>query len=186
MLPFLAIGAGLTVLAWLSSSEHNARKNYEISYQNLQSETKERTKTLKKINKELNKDKIYREHLVLHRASVIASKKAYKVYDEQKSLIALINKKIERFKMQIDTLKALRQNSTGKQKQAYYDDLQLVYTYLNQAKAELSRLHEQKKQMLDDLRTINAQTRDIKLYIANKCGKKGQAWIKSQQKHRFA
>lgn len=186
MLPWLAVGVGVVALAWLSSSENNARKNYETSYQNLQSEAKERTKKLKKINKELNKNKKYHEHLVLHRASVIASKKAYKVYDEQKSLIALINQKIDGFKVQIGKLKTLRQNSTGKQKQVYANELQIVYDYLNQAKAELSRLHEQKKQMLDDLRTINAQAHDIKMYIGTKCGKQGRAWLESRQQYRMA
>lgn len=180
MLPYLAIGAGIALFAWLSSSENDARQDYEQKCQNLKSEKKSRDQQLKNLKKELKLSKRYQEYLALHHASVIASKQAYILYDKQKSLIALIDKKIGEFIIRINELKQLRKNSIGQQRQSYHDELQIVHQHLSQAIEEIKRLRAQKSKMLEDVRAINAQTHEIKMYIGQHCGEKGRLWLKNK------
>lgn len=184
MLPYLAIGAGIALFAWLSSSENDARQEYEQKRQSLQSEKEAREKQLKNLNKELKLDQRYYEYVALHHASVHASEQAYALYDKQKSLIALMNTKIHEFVSRIDMLKKLRKENMGQQKQYYHDEMQVIYKYLSEAKVEKQKLYEQKSQMLENVRAINAQTHQLKLYIGKHCGEKGKKWLEQREIHR--
>lgn len=175
---FIGIGlvVGLGALAWLSSEENEARSDYEHGCRQLEKETKQRANNIQKLQRENKQAEVFYRHLALYRASVQSSSTAFSLYDKHKRLMNTIYHKIKYFGQRIGELKTLRDNSYGKQRQQYRQELALMHLYLSEAKNELMLLKSKKEVLLSNLQEINHQTHTLKVYIAENCGEQGRKW----------
>lgn len=172
----LGVAAVGGVLAWLSSEENNARNDYYAKSDRLAKETQSRQQQLKTLraNRALAKD--YYQHIELHHASVQTADACHKLYEDHKKLFKMIANREKLLGEQIGKLKQQRDLATGTEKQAIREQLTQTRDFLAQAKSQRQALFNEKSRLLEQLRTINQQTRDLKIYIGQHCGQKGRDW----------
>lgn len=166
------------IIAWLSGEENNAREEYYAKGEQLERETQERQQQLRNLRRDTTLAKDYYKNLKLHRASVATANACFAHYDEHKKLVKMMRQRAKMFYQQIVQLKKERDALPYHQQTAVRAKLKQMRAYLEEANAECMRLMEHKSVLLEQLRGINQQTREIKQYIAENCGSKGLAWAK--------
>lgn len=168
----VAVGA----LVWLSSEEDSARSDYQNAGRHLERETKKRRAELASIRKNRALAADFYRHNELYFASVQTANACYDLYDKQKKLVKMFAQKKAMFDQQITELKKQRDTATGQQKQAIREELTKTREYFAQAKEQLAVLAEEKERLLAEVRYLNQETRELKLYMRDNCGKKGRDW----------
>lgn len=168
--------AAVGVVAWLSSEENDARNEYYAKSERLEKETKARQRELKTLqaNKALARD--FYKHIELHHASVKTANACFELYDEHKRLVKLIGNRESLLREQIIALKKQRDSLPYHQQTHIREQLTATRHYLTEAKQQRLQLGQEKSQLLEKLRTINEQTRELKQYIGQHCGQKGRDW----------
>lgn len=175
---FWVVGAfiGVGVLAWLSYEEQMMCRHYNESVERFIHETKQRQQQTADILKKNALKKDYYSHLTLYRASVTASNKLYQIYDNHKQLVKIFTTHKNALWDKICLLKEKRNQSTGNIKKQIIAELQSIYEKLHQIKDELNLLYNEKSKLLSQIRMVNQETHQIKLYIRDNCGVKGYNW----------
>lgn len=175
---FWVVGAfiGVGVLAWLSYEEQMMCRHYNESVERFIHETKQRQQQTADILKKNALKKDYYSHLTLYRASVTASNKLYQIYDKHKQLVKIFTTHKNTLWDKICLLKEKRNQSTGNIKKQIIAELQSIYEKLHQIKDKLNLLHNEKSKLLSQIRMVNQETHQIKLYIRDNCGVEGYNW----------
>lgn len=177
MLPWIIGGAvALGVCAWLSLCENNARQELE--------NTQHRAKTrLNAMSREMSHARTmadgsvrFEKYIALYGASIELSKSQHQDYQLYKKLVKTVKAKRDDIGQKIGELKAQRDIAKGKARQAVRDELAKMYDWLDEIKAELTRLHDKKAELLEMVRQTNQNTHELKLAIRDKCGRGGRRW----------
>lgn len=178
MLPVVLIGGAvvLGVYAWLSASENKARQDFEDSQERFNTRLKEMQKETAYARQMADESVRFQKHIALYQASIGNSKSYYQDYDHYKKLVAIIKNKRNEIGNKIGQLKAMKLSAKGQQKQIIADELSKHYGWLDEIKAELTRLYDKKSELLATLRQINQTTHDLKMTIKNTCGRGGRMW----------
>lgn len=181
MVPVLVGGAiVIGVFAWLSAGENKARQEFEHSQERLKSQLKDMNRDLKRAKHYANESLRFEKHIALYYASIAQANSQYKDYEAQKHLVKLVKAKRVELGTKIGELKALKQTLKGKERQKVVAELNMCYEWLEQIKAEQSRLYDKKADLLEQLRQINHNTHEIKCYLRKNCGKGGRNWYKQK------
>lgn len=179
MVPVLVGGAiVIGVLAWLSVCENKARQEFEHSQERLKSQLKDMNRDLKRARRYANESLRFEKHIALYYASIAQANSQYKDYEAQKHLVNLVKAKRVELGIKIGELKALKQMLKGGERRKVVAELNMCYEWLEQIKAELSRLYDKKADLLEQLRQINRNTHEIKCYLRKNCGKSGKIWYR--------
>ena len=173
---------GVGVLAWLSYEEQKACCDYNESVERFNYETKQRQQQITDIYKKSALKKDYYGHLTLYRASITASNKLYQIYDKHKQLVKVFTTYRNTLWDKVCLLKEKRNQSTGSIKKQIIAELQGVYEKLYQVKDELNLLHNEKSKLLSQIRMVNQETHQIKVYIRDNFGVQGYNWYQRKAK----
>lgn len=177
MLQVLVGGAiVLGVFAWLSASENKARQEFEDSQFRLKTRLNEMQQQTTYARETADESLRFQTYIALYKKSVENSQSYYRDYDDHKMLVRTITNKRNEIGNKIGQLKAMKLSAKGQQKQIIADELSKHYGWLDEIKAELTRLYDKKSELLATLRQINQTTRDLKMTIKNTCGRGGRMW----------
>lgn len=177
MLPYVIGGAiALGVLAWLSSSENQARQEFEDSQARLKTRLYKTQQQITHARQMADENVRFQKYIALYQASVDMSKSYYQDYDNHKKLMATVKNKRNEIGNKIGQLKAMKLSVKGQQRQVIADELSKHYDWLNEIKAELNRLYDKKSELLQMVRQINQNTHNFKMTLKNSCGRGGRMW----------
>ena len=172
----LGAAAVIGVVSWLSSEEQSACAAYNASSRKLSDETAQRQQQIAERRANYEKNQDFYTHIELHHASHLTASALYKQYCDHKKLVAMFYDKKHQFGRHIASLKTQLHHAMDIQKEQIKVHLQQMREQFEQAKQQLTILHELKTELLYELRNLNAATREYKLYIRDHCGQKGRDW----------
>lgn len=168
---------GFIAYAWLSGEEQSAISSYHNSSRRLAREVNERQQQLDSYRKGNRAAQDFYQHIELHYNSVLTGNHCYSLYDEQKQILNMLNGRIDALVQQLDRLKKQRDCANSAEKPQIREQLNTVRSFLKEANIERTNIKQQKETLLFELRDINQKTHGLKLYIRDKCGKKGHDWF---------
>lgn len=174
------------VLAWLSSEESSARDSYYQSTQRLTLESKQRRLQIAHARQDYAQARDYHAQVALHFASLQTASACYDNYNHHKKMLDLFQQKREAFADRIITIKQLLPTTKGVAKKELLAELALLRQYHQEAKQAFTEVKELKMKFLDEVRLLNQQTHQLKCYIRDNCGVRGQDWYARSEQRRLA
>lgn len=172
----LGAAAIIGVVAWLNGEEQSACATYNAASHKLAKETAARQQQMAERRASYHKNQDFYEHINLHYASIQTASALYDQYNHHKNLVAMFYDKKQQFGRRIVVLKKQHDMAIGIQKEQVRAQLQQIQAYFEEAKQQLKILHELKTDLLYELRHMNNDTREYKIYIRDHCGQKGRDW----------
>lgn len=173
-----AVAAGAYV--WLSEKENESRQKFEKSSKRLKARVKEMDSEISDTKKSVSNEIYFEKYIKLYQASVQNSNAHFLNYKEYKKLVKICRTKRNEIGEQIAQLKEQRQNTSGQQRRQIIEQLNQLYTFIDEIKMELTRLHEKKKELYALLQQINNQTHELKMTIRSQCGYGGYVWYEKR------
>lgn len=167
------------VLAWLSSEESSARDSYYQSTQRLTLESKQRRLQISHARQDY-------AQVALHFASLQTASDCYDNYNHHKQMFDLFQQKCEAFAERIIAIKQLLPTTKSIAKKDLLAQLALLRQYNQEAKQAIAEVKALKIKFLDEVRLLNQQTHQLKYYIRDNCGVRGQHWYARSEQRRLA
>lgn len=162
----IAGGVVLLGLAWLPSKEADERQKLECSHQKLTEETKVLKAQMKRASCHAQIKVQLEAQKAIHAKSIELANAHYQDYERYKQMIASAKKHKQKFGKRIGELKQLRDDSVGKQKAQYRQQLEQMRMFHAQATDELARLYDRKAQLLAQVQQANQITHEAKTQVA--------------------
>lgn len=172
--------AGIVALS--SEEEKEARTNWSNKYEN----TKEEVERLRRdIERELESKKQLHDFYVLNElyySSFRFADSAYKLLSDSKTSLNSIKKMLNATNSKRYELKKELDGSLSRDvKKEKIGELRNLTEFRNGLEVDLNAVNFQKEELAKELKRLNGQTRDLKLAMASRCGKKGREWYENLQ-----
>lgn len=154
-----------------------ARVRWQNEHRNVKKTIKEHQRNIKQNIEKAQKS--YNFHLLtdLHFSSMKVANHAYSLLNDSKTTLDAMGKMLVDAKKKRNELYKEKKNTQDKnRKKDIQKEIQLINDLRSQIFPDKDNVKQQRKDMLEEVKKLNHQTRNLKLAIRDRCGSKGRDW----------
>ncbi len=181
----LVLLGGRIVLEAMEEEARDAQRRWRNNSERLQKDVERHNREVKR-HLTSNKQSLEFEQLrQLHYESHQKARAVYGILQDNRKVREELSRLLCQSAKQRDTLKQRITNLSGNQKFEAKKELGLLFAHRNQCFNALEKSKEEGEKLLESVRTMNAQTRHLKLQIRDNCGHGGALWYERLEARRL-
>lgn len=169
--------AGKLIYDYLSGEERDARDRWERKRVQVQRSVEEHRKQIEEHIAEAQQSYDFHFLTSMHHSSLIVADAAYKLLQDARTSLTAIGKLIVAAREKRDSLeKEVKGTRDRTKKLAFRDELKEVVELRRAFFNDKDKVKEQRDGLYSEVKRLNAQTAELKHFIRDRCGRKGNEW----------
>lgn len=182
---WLAVPAALYIgYKLLTREEENSYNNWRSKREEVEKTLDEHKEHIKKHIEDAQSSYDFHFLVEMHYSSMKVADAAYKTLKEAKPATDAIFRTLKETKLMKKNLEnelvIAKQNKDKKNIKRIYDELKNINEFRKGLFVEKDTLVNQQNNFLTKVRELNHQTRELKLYIRDRCGSRGESWYQAR------
>jgi hypothetical protein len=182
---WLAIPVGFIGLKLIyeaaSENERLARQRWENKRQEVASSVAQHQRSISRHLRQTQSCYDFHHYVDLHFASMQAADAAYQLLNDARSCLRAMDDMLAEAKEQKDALEMKLQAAKQARNRALFDslleELKIVTALRKSIFDDRDKVRAQREALLQEVQTLNEQTRQLKVCIRDRCGPKGADWF---------
>jgi len=174
----IGIGVGKLVYDYFSNQEIEARKRWENKRKEVRRTVEEHQHNIEIHIQEVKSSYDFKLLTDIHYSSFIVANSAYKLLDDARTSLNAIGKIILKTKSEKNELLAkIKQVKTKEEKKELIENLKLINELRTDLFNDKDKVKLQRDEFYNEVKRLNQQTNELKIFIKERCGRKGTDWF---------
>ncbi len=183
----VAIGVAAYIIDELTDEAGAERDRWESKRKEVEHDLEWHKENIKRHLDEAKNTYDFHQLVNMHYSSVKVADEAYKLLTDARVTLKAIGKAIGAAKKERDVLKEKRKKSKSKkEREEFTKEIESLINLRKQLFSQKEEIEEQKSEFYIRVKSLNAQTRELKCLIRDTTGYKGEEWYECLEQRKMS